>query len=223
MPSGFEETDVRNTRTDVLRRRRAGRRFAAGALVLLTLAPVPAILDTASAQMISSKREVAVLQAPFGKIVLELYPDTAPKHVAAFKKNIRDGVYNGTLIHKISPGFVIKGGDPFTKDAIPANDGWGGFGPPIPNEYSDAHKNIRGALGALRKPDSVNVEQAWNGFQFYIALADLPSLDAGKHTVFGRVIEGMDVVDRIAAMGRDDKTGVPKDRIEFKRVYLEER
>ena len=77
-------------------------------------------------------------------------------------------------------------------------------------------------IGSPRKPDSVNVDKAWNGFQFYIALADLPSLDASKHTVFGKVVEGMDVVDRIAAASRDEK-GVPKDRIEFKKVYLESR
>jgi peptidyl-prolyl cis-trans isomerase B (cyclophilin B) len=192
------------------------------------LAVVVALLATihtfrpASAQVIAQKKEVAVLQTGFGKIVVELYPDTAPKHVAAFKKNVRNGVYDGTTIHRIVPGFVIMGGDPFTTDANPANDGWGGFGAPIPNEFSDARKNVRGAFGSPRKPDSVNVEQAWNGYQFYIALADLPSLDASRHTVFGRVIEGLDVVDRIAAMGRDEK-GVPKDRVEFKKVFLEPR
>jgi len=176
----------------------------------------------ATAQVIANRKEVAVLQTSFGKIVVEFYSDAAPKHVAAFKKNIRDGVYNGTTIHRIVPGFVIMGGDPFTKDANPGNDGWGGFGAPIPNEFSASHKNTRGALGAPRKPDSVNVEKAGNGFQFYIALADLPSLDASQHTVFGRVIEGLDIVDRIASMGRDEK-GVPKDRIEFKKVTLESR
>jgi cyclophilin family peptidyl-prolyl cis-trans isomerase len=202
------------------------RRWPGGVRVALALALALSFLagafGVASAQVIASKREVAVLQTAFGKIVVELYPDTAPKHVAAFKKNVRDGIYNGTSIHRISPGYYIMGGDPFTKDQNPANDGWGGFGPPIPNEFSGTHKNVRGALGSPRKPDAVNPDQAWNGFQFYIALADLPAFDAGKHTVFGKVIEGMDIVDRIAAMGRDDK-GVPKDRVEFKKVYLESR
>lgn len=187
------------------------------AVVLPFLAP-----GEAAAQIVSSKREVAVLQTAFGKIVIEFYDDTAPKHVSAFKKNIREGVYEGTAIHKIVPGFVIMGGDPFTKDQDPANDGWGGVGAPVPNEYSAAHKNVRGAVGAPRKPESVNPDKAGQGFQFYIALADLPALDASEHTVFGRVIEGLDVVDRIAAASRTE-TGAPKDRIEFRKVFIEKR
>jgi len=188
---------------------------AAIALLLASAVPV-------TAQVVSSQTQVAVLQTSFGKIVIEFYPDTAPKHVAAFKKNVREGVYTGTTIHRIVPGFAIVGGDPFTKDDNPKNDGWGGFGPPVPNEYSDAHKNVRGAVGSPRKPDDVNPDKAGNGFQFYIVLADQPSLDASKHTVFGRVIEGMDIVDRIAGSGVDEN-GTPKDRIEFKKVYLESR
>ena len=187
------------------------------------LAMVAALVSMATpsgAQVISSKKETATFETPFGKVMMEFYEDTAPKHVAAFKKNVRTGVYDGTSIFKIVPGFVIMGGDPFTKDSAPDNDGWGGFGPPIPNEFSAAHKNVRGAVGAPRKPDEVNPDKAGNGFQFYIALADLPALDASQHTVFGRVISGMDVVDRIAAMARDDK-GAPKDRVEFKKVTLE--
>ncbi len=187
------------------------------ALVLVMSAALPA-----GAQIISNKPEVGILQTSFGKIVIEFYPDTAPKHVASFKKNIREGVYTGTTIHRIVPGFAIIGGDPFTKDEDPKNDGWGGFGPPVPNEYSPTRKNVRGAVGAPRKPDAVNEEKAGNGFQFYICLADQPSLDASKHTVFGRVIEGMDIVDRIAGTGVDEN-GKPKDRIEFKKVVLESR
>ena len=92
----------------------------------------------------------------------------------------------------------------------------------MPNEYSAAHKNVRGALGAPRNPESVNPEKSGQGFQFYIALADLPSLDASEHTVFGRVIEGLDIVDRIAAADRA-ANGAPKDRIEFRKVFLEKR
>ena len=196
----------------------------AGIVLALGLATLPLVLpaNTASAQVISSKKEQAIFETPFGKIVMEFYEDTAPKHVAAFKKNVRTGIYDRTSIFKIVPGFVIMGGDPFTRDDSPANDGWGGFGPPIPNEFSAAHKNVRGAVGAPRKPDGVNPDKAGNGFQFYIALADLPSLDASEHTVFGRVVAGMDVVDRIAGMTRDDK-GAPKDRVEFKKVSLERR
>lgn len=200
---------------------RPGVRRALGAVLALAALAVVAVPPT-GAQVIAARKEVVVLQTGFGKIVIELFPDTAPKHVAAFKKNVRDGVYTGTIVHQIVPGFVLKAGDPLTKDQDPSNDGQGGFGPPIPNEYSDLHKNRRGAVGAIRKPDSVNVERSSNGFQFYIALADLPSLDANKHTVFGRVIEGLDLVDRIALVDRD-ANGVPKSRQEFKKVFLETR
>lgn len=178
--------------------------------------------DPASAQVLSSKKEVAILQTNFGKIVVEFYPDTAPKTVATFKKHLREGLYEGTTIHRIIPGVAIVGGDPFTRDADPSNDGSGGFGPPIPNEFSAGRKNVRGVLGAPRKVEAANPDQAWNGFQFYIALADLPALDASKHTVFGRVLEGMDIVDRIANAARDENN-VPKERIEFKKAYLEAR
>ena len=197
--------------------------FGAGLGALLALATLAALaVPPTEAQVIATRKEVAVFQTAFGKIVVEFFPETAPKHVATFKKNIRAGVYNGTIVHQIVPGFVIKAGDPLTRDQDPTNYGQGGFGPPIPNEYSDLHKNRRGAVGAMRKPDSVNVEKASNGFQFYIALADLPALDANQHTVFGRVIEGMDIVDRIATVGRDEK-GAPRDRVEFKKVFLETR
>jgi cyclophilin family peptidyl-prolyl cis-trans isomerase len=190
--------------------------------VLGALLVAGVLASPAAAQVIGNKKDVAVFQTSFGKIVMEFYPEAAPKHVATFKKNIREGVYDGTTVHRIVPGFVIQGGDPFTKDKDPANDGWGGFGPPVPNEFNAGHKNVRGAVGSPRKPKDVNSDKAWNGFQFYIALADHPSLDASQHTVFARVIEGMDVVDRIASMERDG-SGVPKDRIEFKKVYLEKR
>lgn len=182
------------------------------------LAPVPA-----SAQIMTNKKEVGVLQTSFGKVVIEFYSDTAPKTVSTFKRNLRGGIYEGTLIHRIVPGVAIVGGDPFTKDQDPANDGTGGYGPPLPNEFSAAHKNVRGAVGALRKVDSANPDKQWNGFQFYIALSDQPTLDASEHTVFGRVLEGMDIVDRIAGAGHDAATGTPKDRIDFKKAFIEAR
>lgn len=192
--------------------------LALGLAAVAVLAPVPA-----SAQIMTNKKEVGVLQTSFGKIVIEFYSDTAPKTVSTFKRNLRGGIYEGTLIHRIVPGVAIVGGDPFTKDQDPANDGAGGYGPPLPNEFSAAHKNVRGAVGALRKVDSANPDKQWNGFQFYIALSDQPSLDTSEHTVFGRVLEGMDIVDRIAGAGHDAATGTPKDRIDFKKAFIEAR
>lgn len=192
--------------------------------LLLGLAGLAALAPTpAAAQILTNKKEVGVLQTSFGKIVIEFYSDTAPKTVNTFKRNLRSGIYEGSLIHRIIPGVAIIGGDPFTKDADPSNDGAGGFGPPLPNEFSAAHKNVRGAVGALRKVESANPDKQWNGFQFYIALGDEPALDASEHTVFGRVIEGMDIVERIANSGRDEATGAPKDRIDFKKAFIEAR
>ena len=192
--------------------------------LLLGLAGLAALAPTpAAAQILTNMKEVGVLQTSFGKIVIEFYSDTAPKTVNTFKRNLRSGIYEGSLIHRIIPGVAIIGGDPFTKDADPSNDGAGGFGPPLPNEFSAAHKNVRGAVGALRKVESANPDKQWNGFQFYIALGDEPALDASEHTVFGRVIEGMDIVERIANSGRDEATGAPKDRIDFKKAFIEAR
>lgn len=199
-------------------RPRAGRILAG----LLLFASIPALAPRAHAQIITNKKDIAILQTPAGKIVVEFYDDTAPRSVAAFKKNVREGAYDGTTVHRILTGLALLAGDPFTADADPANDGWGGFGVPITNEFSESHLNVRGAIGALRKPDDVNPDKAWNGFQFYILLSDQPKLDASQHTVFARVREGMDIVDRLAGSNHD-ANGVPKDRLEFKKIYLESR
>lgn len=189
---------------------------------LLFLILVPVVTPGAHAQIITSRKDVAILQTPAGKIVVEFFDDTAPRSVAAFKKNIREGAYERTVVHRILTGLAILAGDPFTADDDPTNDGWGGFGVPIPNEFNEAHLNVRSAIGALRKPDDVNPDKAWNGFQFYILLSDQPKLDASQHTVFARVKEGMDIVDRLAGSNHDPN-GVPKDRLEFKKIYLESR
>ena len=195
------------------------RRLLAGLALLLLL---PLLAPRAEAQIITSKKEIGILQTAAGKILVEFFDDTAPRHVAIFKKNIREGRYDGTTIHRIIPGMALVAGDPFTADADPANDGWGGFGPPIQNEFNEAHRNLRGSIVAVRKPDAVNPDKAWNGFQFYILLSDQPGMDASQHTVFAKVREGMDIVDRLAGSGQD-AAGVPKDRLEFRKIYLESR
>ena len=126
----------------------------------------------------------ATLHTNQGAIELELFDDDAPKTVANFLKLARDGFYDGVIFHRVIPDFMIQGGDP-------TGTGSGGPGYQFEDEFND-HKVVRGALAMA------NAGPNTNGSQFFIVTADAcPWLD-GKHTVFGRVADGMDVVDAIS-------------------------
>jgi len=140
--------------------------------------------------------EVAIIDTKFGKIILEFYPDVAPGHVANFKKLARDGFYDGCTFHRVIPNFMIQGGDPNSKDADRSNDGLGGPGYTINAEFNK-RQHLRGILSMARTPDPNSA-----GSQFFICVADIPHLD-GQYTVFGKVIKGMDVVDQIVNLPRD--------------------
>jgi peptidyl-prolyl cis-trans isomerase B (cyclophilin B) len=133
-----------------------------------------------------------IIETNKGKIVLEMLPGKAPKTVQNFVKLANKGFYNGTKWHMVVPGKIILGGDPLTKDKKLDNDGSGGPGYTIKAEFSDV-KNIRGAIGMVRGngPDTA-------GSQFYIILSPMPVLD-GKTTIFGQVVEGLDILDKIKA------------------------
>lgn len=161
---------------------------------------------------VDPETEVAVLTTPLGKIVIALNDEQAPRHSENFRRNIRTGLYDGTTFHRVIPGFIAQGGDPNSKDEDRANDGLGGTGYTVPLEKKLRHE--RGAVAAARKPDKVNTQRRSNGSQFYICISDAPFLD-GKYSVFGRVVSGMDVADRIAKVQADAK-GNPLDRIEIK-------
>lgn len=135
-----------------------------------------------------------------GDVALELFPKEAPATVENFVKLARAGFYNGTRFHRVIKGFMIQGGDPNSKDDDWSNDGTGGPGYAFKDEIN-SHKVVRGALAmANAGPDT-------NGSQFFIVTADAaPWLD-GKHTVFGRVIAGMDVVDKIENVKTDKARG----------------
>jgi dolichyl-diphosphooligosaccharide--protein glycosyltransferase len=142
--------------------------------------------------------EIAVIETSQGTIKLEFFPEVAPKHVENFITLANQGFYDGTLFHRIVPGFVIQGGDPITVNGTDRNL-WGTGGPPhtIEAEFSDIPHD-RGILSMARSADPDSA-----GSQFFIVLQGdeltKRALD-GRYTVFGRVIEGMDVVDRIAAL-----------------------
>lgn len=133
----------------------------------------------------------AVIETNKGKIVFKFYPDKAPNTVQNFIKLANSNFYNGIVWHRVEPGFVIQGGDPLSKDSDPNNDGTGGPGYTIKAEFSDLH-HLEGTVAMARHPDDFDSA----GSQFYICLGTLPDLD-GKYTIFGQVIEGMDVVKSI--------------------------
>ena len=149
----------------------------------------------------------ATLHTSEGAIELELYPNEAPKTVENFVKLARDGFYDGVIFHRVIPDFMIQGGDP-------TGTGTGGPGYEFEDEFNE-HRVVRGALAMA------NAGPNTNGSQFFIVTAEAtPWLD-GKHTVFGRVTSGMDVVDRISEAERDDNDR-PASPVVIERVELPE-
>ncbi len=152
----------------------------------------------------SAGPQVAVLETALGTIVIKFYPEDAPKTTANFKKLVREKFYDGTYFHRVIPGFMIQGGDPNSKNADPNDDGMGDPGYTVPQEIKRAH--LRGSVATARMGDGVNPNKDSSGSQFFIDVAPQRSLDAGGYTVFGEVISGMDVVDKIVALGSDPTT-----------------
>jgi len=144
-----------------------------------------------------------------GDIVIELYPDIAPKHCHNFDSLVAIKYYDGTAFHRVIPGFMIQGGDPNSKNK--PKDTWGGGDPTqtkVPAEFNPTpHK--RGILSAARTPDPNSATS-----QFFICVADAPYLD-NQYTVYGAVLTGMNVVDKIVSSPRDKKDN-PLDKIEMK-------
>jgi peptidyl-prolyl cis-trans isomerase B (cyclophilin B) len=147
----------------------------------------------------------ATLHTNKGAIGVELFDDDAPKTVENFKKLAGDGFYDGVVFHRVIPDFMIQGGDP-------TGTGRGGPGYTFEDEIND-YRVERGALAMA------NAGPNTNGSQFFIVTADsAPWLD-GKHTVFGRVTEGMDAVDAISEADRDSNDK-PRDDVTIERVEL---
>jgi len=130
----------------------------------------------------------ATITTAKGDIVVDLNAEAAPQTVNNFVFLAREGFYDGLTFHRVEPGFVIQGGDPL-------GTGRGGPGYTVPAEIGLPH--VEGALAMARRSNQVNPERASSGSQFYITLAETPFLD-GEYTVFGEVVEGMDIVQSIA-------------------------
>lgn len=143
--------------------------------------------------------KVVEVSTRFGDITIWPYKAT-PKHRKNFLKLARKGFYDSTTFHRIIDGFMIQGGDPNTKMENPKNVGKGGPGYKLEAEIVDSLKHDYGAVAAARKSDRVNPERKSSGSQFYIVenKQGTHQLD-GKYTVFGQVIQGMKVVEEIAA------------------------
>ena len=145
------------------------------------------------------------MQTTHGAVELELFDEDAPKTVENFRKLAGDGFYDGVVFHRVIPDFMIQGGDP-------TGTGTGGPGYQFEDEIND-HKVVRGALAMA------NAGPNTNGSQFFIVTTDAaPWLD-GKHTVFGQVTAGMDVVDALEGLPTDGSDR-PQERAAIERVEL---
>ncbi len=146
---------------------------------------------------------LVVIETPKGVMKLQLYRET-PLHRSNFFRLAQAKFYDSTTFHRVVPGFVIQGGDPNSRDADPNNDGMGGPGYTIPAEIRPDLKHTLGAVGAARLGDAVNPTRASSGSQFYIVVAPqgTPFLDGG-YTVFGQVLEGIEVAKAISEVERD--------------------
>ena len=184
--------------------------------------------DPAAVKPDRPQKDVAVISTMFGDMVIEFFDGNAPKHVESFKLHARSGYYDGTLFHRVIPGFMIQGGDPNTREKNQASYGSGGHAAKyyghgkendpeswtLPAEFGDI-THTRGIVSLARATSPSS-----GGSQFFICAGDAPHLN-GQYTVFGQVIEGDQVIEQIVNLPRDARDN-PNRRVEMK-VHLEKR
>ena len=184
---------------------------------IITLIMIGSIIMTSC----EKQPDVAVVSTRYGDMVLEFYPEVAEKHVDSFLTHARNGYFNGTTFHRVIPGFVIQGGDPNSKSDARSNHGMGGHAATfygvgneddqsswmLPAEFN-SRPHLTGTLSMARSqsPNSA-------GSQFFICAGPTPQLD-NQYTVFGQVIEGLDVIQKIVNSPRDRRDN-PKDKVEM--------
>ena len=156
----------------------------------------------------------AIIKTGFGNIKFSLLPDIAPETVRNFSQLVKSGFYNETLFHRVIPGFMIQGGDPNTKNPDKSTWGQGGPGYNLKAEFN-TRSHLRGIVSMARAndPDSA-------GSQFFIVTSDSTFLDR-QYTVFGEVVEGMEVVDKIVNLPRDGND-CPKQEAKMLEVIVSE-
>jgi len=175
-----------------------------------------ATLIMGASVMAQDQDQVAVIETKFGKVVIELYEKDAPKTVENFIKLAKDGFYNGTTFHRVIPDFMVQGGDPNSKDGDRGTHGTGGPGYTVEAEIKHPHK--RGSVATARQGDNVNPAKRSSGSQFFINVKYNQFLDGG-YTVFGNVIKGIEVVDKIVGVPRDGRDN-PNDRVDMQKVSI---
>lgn len=163
---------------------------------------------------VNEKNMKATIQTNKGNIVLELYAEQTPNTAGNFAKLAKEGFYNGTKFHRVIEGFMIQGGDPQTKDdSLQMMWGTGGPGYQFADEIVSGLSNVTGTISMA------NAGPNTNGSQFFINVADNTFLD-GKHAVFGRVVEGMDIVFAISQVEKNQRD-VPIEPIILEKVIVE--
>jgi peptidyl-prolyl cis-trans isomerase B (cyclophilin B) len=180
-------------------------------LIMLVLSTFSLLLSSCASKP-DIDDEVVVLETNYGRIVIELLPKVAPKHVENFKSLAREGFYDGTKFHRIvkdkTKANAIQGGDPNTINGDPSIWGQGQRGQKtVPAEFSQL-KHERGIVSAARRSDDVNSATS----QFFICVTPQPAFD-NQYSIFGRVIEGMNVVDSIALAPTEPKSERPVDPV----------
>jgi len=156
----------------------------------------------------------ATIETNQGKIEFNLLPDLAPETVRSFIKLANSGFYDGTLFHRVIPGFMIQGGDPNTKQPDKSKWGQGGPGYSLKAEFS-SRSHLSGIVSMARATDPDSA-----GSQFFIVTTDSTFLN-GQYTVFGEVTEGMDVADKIVNLQRDEND-CPLQEVKMNRVTTSE-
>lgn len=177
-------------------------------LVIFGMGPVVAAEKMLSQPAEPHKGPWAIIKTKFGDIEMKFYPEMAPKHVENFVNLAKAGFYNGTIFHRVIPGFMIQGGDPNTKDLNkPETYGMGGPSHRLKAEFNNT-PHRRGIVSMARTNDPNSA-----GSQFFIVVKDSNFLD-GQYTVFGEVVKGMDVVDKIVSLPRNSRD-LPTERAEI--------
>ena len=156
----------------------------------------------------------AIIKTSFGNIKFNLMSDIAPETVRNFSQLAKSGFYNGTLFHRIIPGFMIQGGDPNTKNPDKSTWGQGGPGYNLKAEFN-SRAHLRGIVSMARSTDPDSA-----GSQFFIVTSDSTFLDR-QYTVFGEVVEGMEVADKIVNLPRDGND-CPKQEAKMLEVTISE-
>lgn len=162
------------------------------AIALAALLAVQAVSQAFAAD----PENTLIMDLPWGQVTIEMRPDLAPQHVARIKELTRKGFYDGTPFHRVMAGFMAQGGDP-------TGTGTGGSGVKLPAEFSGEHF-VRGVVGMARSSSPNSADS-----QFFIMLATAASLD-GKYTIWGRVLDGMEHVDKITKGPESDNGMVAK-------------